>query len=146
MPQKAGQSQPELRELVRQASCALARLDTARLQELALCCEALNRGLETMTAEEKSRLAREARETRSGMAVFARVLQATRSNLRVMHRLRELRIASLEYSEHQLHGETAALPAADLPDPRQESDSPAASGSHSPSRRDDRAEGRHGID
>jgi hypothetical protein len=33
------------------------------------------------------------------MAVFARVLDATRSNLNVMNRLRELRMGRLEYSE-----------------------------------------------
>jgi hypothetical protein len=33
------------------------------------------------------------------MAVFARVLEATRANLSVMHRLRELREGRLEYRE-----------------------------------------------
>ena len=32
------------------------------------------------------------------MAVFARVLEATRANLNVMNRLRELRAGRLEYS------------------------------------------------
>ncbi len=98
----AGQINPKLRELVAEASCALARLDSARLEELALSCEALNRGLDKMSAEEKADLAHQAREAAAGMAVFARVLEATRSNLRVMGRLRELRTAKLEYSEHQV--------------------------------------------
>jgi hypothetical protein len=38
------------------------------------------------------------------MAVFARVLEATRSNLNVMKRLRELRAGRLEYTERQARG------------------------------------------
>ena len=38
------------------------------------------------------------------MAVFARVLEATRSNLSVMKRLRELRAGRLEYTERQARG------------------------------------------
>ena len=38
------------------------------------------------------------------MAVFARVLDATRANLNVMNRLRELRMGRLEYSERQVRG------------------------------------------
>ena len=38
------------------------------------------------------------------MAVFARVLEATRANLKVMKRLRELRVGRLEYSELQARG------------------------------------------
>ena len=72
----AGQINPKLRELVAEASCALARLDSARLEELALSCEALNRGLDKMSAEEKADLAHQAREAAAGMAVFARVLEA----------------------------------------------------------------------
>lgn len=99
-----GQANAELRELVAEASSALARLDADRLQELALSCEALNRGLDVMTADEKTRLQQQAREAQSGMAIFARVLEATRSNLRVMNRLRELRMGSLEYTERQARG------------------------------------------
>jgi hypothetical protein len=117
----AKQTNLELRKLVAEASNALALLDTPRLEELALSCEALNRGLESMSAEEKICLAREAREAAAGMAVFARVLEATRSNLRVMNRLRELRAGGLEYSERLARGEAAGL-----------------------SRRDDGAEGSHG--
>jgi hypothetical protein len=36
------------------------------------------------------------------MAVFARVLEATRANLNVMNRLRQLRGERLEYSERQM--------------------------------------------
>jgi hypothetical protein len=40
------------------------------------------------------------------MAVFARVLEATRANLNVMNRLRELRAGRLEYGERQMRGWT----------------------------------------
>ncbi len=100
----AGSPNPKLKELVAEASCALSRLDTARLEELALSCEALNRGLGPMPAEERRELARQAREAASDMAVFARVLDATRANLSVMKRLRELRTGRIEYSERQARG------------------------------------------
>ncbi len=38
------------------------------------------------------------------MAVFSRVLEATRANLNVMRKLRELRTDRLEYSERQAVG------------------------------------------
>ena len=38
---------PELKELVAEASRALAQLDAGRLEELALSCQALNRDLQS---------------------------------------------------------------------------------------------------
>ncbi len=90
---------PGLRELVVEASRALARLDTGRLEELALCCQALTRT--PRNAEERQSWARQAREAAADMAIFARVLEATRGNLKVMNRLREMRAGRLEYSEGQ---------------------------------------------
>jgi hypothetical protein len=75
---------PELKELVMEASQALALLDAGRLQELALSCRLLNRDLESAGSE---------------MEVLASVLNVTRSNLNVMNRLRDARIGSLEYSD-----------------------------------------------
>ncbi|MGA9063337.1 MAG: hypothetical protein WB341_16955 [Terracidiphilus sp.] len=98
---EARQANPELKELVVEASRVLARLDAARLEELALCCEALNRALEPMTKEEKREMARQAKEAAADMAVFARVLDATRANRNVMNRLRELHTKRLEYGERQ---------------------------------------------
>jgi hypothetical protein len=101
---------PLLKELVVEASRALARLDADRLEELALSCQALNRDLvQSDTVQEdgdgRAALAREAREAAGDMAVFARVLEATRANLNVMNRLRELRAGSLEYGEgHAKYG------------------------------------------
>jgi hypothetical protein len=102
--QESGQSRarPKLKELVFEASRALARLDVPRLEELALCCQALNRDLvledlAQADGETRKMLAFESREAVGDMAVFARVLEATRANLHVMQRLRELREGSLGY-------------------------------------------------
>ncbi|MGO8758875.1 MAG: hypothetical protein ACLQG3_12200 [Terracidiphilus sp.] len=95
---------PELRELVVAASRALARLDAARLEELALSCQALNRDLETMDPEQRRDLERQAREAAPDLAVYARVLEATRANRNVMRRLHQLRAVRLEYSERQVRG------------------------------------------
>lgn len=87
---------PELKSIVAEASLALARLDADRLEELALSCQALNRR-PVWDCDEHRELARQSKEAASGMAVFARVLEATRANLNVMNRLRELREGRLEY-------------------------------------------------
>jgi aminopeptidase N len=90
---------PQLKELVVEASRSLARLDADRLEELALSCQALNRNLAPASREERATLARQAREAAGDMATFARVLEATRANLNVMNRLRELRAGRLEYGQ-----------------------------------------------
>lgn len=89
---------PELKQLVAEASRALARLDADWLEELALSCQALSRDLPPREPGGRAMLARQAREAARDMAVFARVLEATRSNLEVMNRLRELHEGRLEYS------------------------------------------------
>lgn len=90
---------PELKQLVVEASRALAHLDTDRLEELALSCEALNQALPRFSPEERQELARQASAATADLAVFARVLEATRSNLKVMRRLQELHLEYLEYGE-----------------------------------------------
>ena len=100
----ARQEHPELKELVMEASHALALLDSERLEELALSCQALNRDLAPLSAEVKEELVRQAREAAKDMAVFARVLEATRANLKVMERLRQMHASGLEYSERQVRG------------------------------------------
>ena len=97
---------PELRKLVAEASRALACLDATRLEELALCCELLVRDLGPADARRRADVARQSREAAQDMAVFARVLEATRANLDVLHRLRELRTGRLEYGERQAQGWT----------------------------------------
>jgi aminopeptidase N len=91
-----------LKELVVEASRALARLDADRLEELALSCQALNRDLAQQDGDGRAALAREAREAVGDMAVLARVLEATRANLNVMNRLRDLRAGQLEYGQSQV--------------------------------------------
>lgn len=93
---------PELKEIVLEASRALARLDTVRLEELALSCQALNRELTPMSRAQRAVLARQSREATGDMATFSRVLDATRANLHVMNRLRELRDKRIEYSDREL--------------------------------------------
>ncbi len=87
-----------LKEIVVEASQALARLDSARLEELALSCQAFNRG--SQDPNERVERARQAGEAVRDMAVFARVLEATQANLKVMKRLQDLRTGQLEYAPH----------------------------------------------
>lgn len=88
---------PELKQIVSEASRALALLDAGRLEELARACQALNRD-HLVRAE----AARQARDAAGGMAVLARVLDATRANLTVMNRLRALRQGDLSYEPSAL--------------------------------------------
>ncbi len=92
---------PELKQLVTEASHALATLDANRLEELALSCQALNRGLASASAAQRAALARQVREAAGDMAAFGRVLDATRANIRVLRRLRALRNGSFEYEEYE---------------------------------------------
>jgi hypothetical protein len=92
------EANPELRALVAEASRALALLDAERLGELVGYCEALDFRLqEDADPELWIKMAGEARAAEEEMAVFGRVLEATRANLAVMHRLRDLRLGQLEY-------------------------------------------------
>ncbi len=91
--------QTGLKDLVMEASRALAQLDAARLEELALSCQALNRDLADFSAEDHDQFALQAREAVPGMAVFARVLDVTRENLNVIRRLQDVRSGRLEYVE-----------------------------------------------
>ncbi len=130
---EARQANPGLKDVVVEASRALARLDAGRLEELALSCQALNQGLALLDAEGRADLTRQAREATADLAVFARVLDVTRANRNVMNRLRELRAVRLEYSERQARGGAGA-------------GSPSTSGSQSRGRWDDGAEAAHGND
>jgi hypothetical protein len=93
--------EPALRELVVEATRALARLDAGRLEELALSCRALNRDPAPQKRADRRVQTAQAEKAAEEMAVFARVLEATRANLNVMRRLRELRQGRLEYSERE---------------------------------------------
>jgi len=95
---------PGLKQLVIEASRALARLDADRLEELAQSCRALSRELAGDGDRDKRLLSVSISEAESEMAVFERVLQVTRANVSVMKRLRELREGKLEYREEQSVG------------------------------------------
>lgn len=97
-----GLKHPELKELVWEASHALASLDMKRLEELAHCCQALNRELAPVDSTARANLARQAREAADEMAIFSRVIDATRANLNVMNRLRDLRAGRFGYGETQI--------------------------------------------
>lgn len=101
---------PELKSLVAEASQALARLDAGRLEEMAFACRALNREWPGACAQDPARMEREARAALSEMATLARVLEATRSNLKVMRRLQALHEGRIEYSATEA---TASWPAGD---------------------------------
>ncbi len=97
-----------------EASLSLARLDAERLEEMAISCQALNRDPASSAPNDPAELARQAREAAGDMAVFARVLEATRANLDVMNRLKGWHDGTLEYgggsgvhSGH--HGQWAAM-------------------------------------
>jgi hypothetical protein len=98
----------ELRQIVREASRALALLDAVRLEELAIACQKLNRDLPSQPCDTSAALALQAQQASNDMAVFARVLDATRANLEVMRRLGDLREGRLEYhpaaTPESLHG------------------------------------------
>jgi hypothetical protein len=104
--QRAGmlREYPKLKRIVAEASRALARLDSARLEELAVSCRAFNRDLQEASDEDWTRVASESREATPEMVVFRRVLDATRRNLDVINRLREQRAGRMEYSERQARG------------------------------------------
>lgn len=97
----------ELRDVVVEASRALAHLNADRLEELSSSCEALNRGFRTeVPRAEKAKLVRQCRAARDEMAVFARILDVTRTNLDVIHRLREISMGHREYGDQREHSWT----------------------------------------
>lgn len=95
-------NQSNLRAMVREACHALSNLDALRLEELAVACCRLQLPRE---AGARDALQGQARDAAGDMAVFARVLVATRENLQVMRRLKALREGRLEYSAEASHGD-----------------------------------------
>ncbi len=136
---EARSANPEMKELVVEATRALALLDAPRLEELAVSCETLNRNLDSMGADEKRELARQAREAQADMSVLKRVLEATRANQNVMRRLREMRERRLEYDERLIRANMniAAEVGAEVA---------ARSSAEAAAEVDAEAEGTHGVD
>lgn len=88
---------PQMKEFVREASRALATLDGERLEELALSCQALNRDGLRLGVFDAKQQGPDVEEVREDMIVLERVLEATRANIEVMRRLREIRGGKPEY-------------------------------------------------
>ena len=98
-----------LREIVRQATEALIRMDAERLEELARCCSDLNRDLHRDLQGSDSDTAIEAAADMQASAhdlrVLERVLFETRANLTVFTRLHVMRMneaAQLQASERKV--------------------------------------------
>src|SRR5215472_10775367 len=84
------------KDLVVEAVGALARLDADRLEEIAEWCGSLSRGASGGAARPASS------ETgpeglRCEMAALARILEATRVNMNVLRRVKEVRSSAIEY-------------------------------------------------
>src|SRR5438309_546406 len=79
-----------LREIVQQATVALVAMDAERLEEMALCCRDLNRGLEE--GGELSQVAGNLPGCSLDLQLLHRVLYETRANLTVLSRLHAIRI------------------------------------------------------
>ena len=90
-----GRGTPALKNMVMEASQALARLDAARLEELAASCHMLQ---DRLAARPAGRLAQEASEAARQMVPLGRVLDATRANLRVLQHLQRLRAGVTGYT------------------------------------------------
>ena len=81
--------------LVAEAAQLLARLDVARLEELALSCQALN---EDSSPELQQALRDGSRSAARDMALLAKLLESTRANAAVMARLRKMHENRMEYA------------------------------------------------
>jgi hypothetical protein len=93
----ADRLEPELKNVVMEASRALARLDADRLEEMALSCQALNRDLKSLTGANSAEIVRQAIGAEGEMATFARVLDATRANFEVLQRVLDLHEGTMDY-------------------------------------------------
>jgi hypothetical protein len=87
---------PALKDLVVEASRALAQLDADRLEALAVSCRVLNRNLDWESVEGNT-LPAEVRGAAVEMGAFESVLDATKANLQVMNRAQQLRSELPQY-------------------------------------------------
>jgi hypothetical protein len=95
-----------LREIVQQATVALVAMDAERLEELALCCRDLNRGLEE--GGELSQVAGSLPGCGSDLQLLHRVLYETRANLTVLSRLHAMRIRETAVAQSKPAARTEA--------------------------------------
>jgi hypothetical protein len=82
---------PELKALLAEACDSLARLDADRLESITGYCEELIAIGPISTVTDEAVVDRD-------LAIFERVLEATRANLQVMRRLREITEAQEGYN------------------------------------------------
>jgi hypothetical protein len=90
---------PNWQSLLQEATEALVRMDANRLEELARCCEDLNRKMQS-DCEDSVQAQKEALRgmtseisaQKASLAVMSRLLEETRANLRVLTRLHILRL------------------------------------------------------
>lgn len=98
--------------LLQEATDALVRMDADRLEELARCCDDLNRQMQVAAPSTRSGrgavsspdsasfsmrgFEQQLSAQRASMAVMARLLAETRANLRVLTRLHMLRLKAAE--------------------------------------------------
>jgi hypothetical protein len=85
-----------LREIVRQATEALIRMDAERLEELARCCSDLNRDfnrdLQGPDSDTALKAAADMQASAHDLRLLERVLFETRANLKVFTRLHAMRL------------------------------------------------------
>lgn len=74
-------------QILREACQALARLDADRLEELAATCRVLNR--EISQDSSRGRLAAKQDDCRKQLKVLGRIVERTRDNLAVIHRVQD---------------------------------------------------------
>jgi hypothetical protein len=89
----------EWKDMLVNASRALAHLDADRLEEMALSCAALVGDEHEGRFDSRGPQGTDSGEAGRQTAIFARVLEATRANLNVMRRLRAVRATRLEYDQ-----------------------------------------------
>jgi hypothetical protein len=87
----------ELKALLAEASLALARLDAARLEQIARCCTELIR-----EAEGQQGLTLNVLEFRNELRVLGRVVDSTRANLAFLRVLGDREDANLNYGHPAL--------------------------------------------
>jgi hypothetical protein len=82
---------PQLKELITEATGALARLDGDRLDALVATFRALSCDFDSWASPKPERLAAEVRDAAREIIAFAHVLEETQANLRVISLVTELR-------------------------------------------------------
>lgn len=89
----------EWKIILADASHALTQLDAARLEEMAISCAALVRDRQEVHCDPHWRPKTVPCVTEPEIAIFTRVLEATRANLQVLHRVCARRTTQLEYGQ-----------------------------------------------